>query len=291
MNPQTNSHGYYEILGVNRSATTDDVKRAFRDAAKHYHPDRNSDPNATAIFHNAREAYATLSDVGLRNEYDRRHSVDYQKGAFTQNVIDPICCSRCGNVTPYPRYGSFSSIVSGLIWCDREEICGVFCSSCARKVALKCSAKSAAFGWWGFAGIFRTPATIYRNAIGGERSPDGDAWLLWHNAAAFLRLGEFRLSAGLARQVAASSGEFAGRAIEQLADMRRRGLSTGDEVLDDPWKPRVVDLVAHGVMACLAPLMLAAMIAVIVPTVSAAISNDGAATAAPATLQAYRPAS
>jgi molecular chaperone DnaJ len=61
---------YYEVLGVDRSATRDQLKQAYRQLALKYHPDRNKDPDATARFREIAEAYAVLSDDTKRREYD-----------------------------------------------------------------------------------------------------------------------------------------------------------------------------------------------------------------------------
>jgi molecular chaperone DnaJ len=62
---------YYEVLGVGRQASPDDLKRAFRKIAMESHPDRNpDDPVAAARFKEASEAYTVLSDTGRRRSYD-----------------------------------------------------------------------------------------------------------------------------------------------------------------------------------------------------------------------------
>jgi len=62
---------YYEILGVPRSATKEDLKQAFRKLARQYHPDVNKDSNAEERFKEINEAYAVLSDDQKRAMYDR----------------------------------------------------------------------------------------------------------------------------------------------------------------------------------------------------------------------------
>ncbi len=63
---------YYEILGINKNASTDDIKRSYRKLAMKYHPDRNPDDKAAEEnFKEAAEAYAVLSDAEKRALYDQ----------------------------------------------------------------------------------------------------------------------------------------------------------------------------------------------------------------------------
>ena len=61
---------YYEVLGVDRVATRDQIKHAYRQLALQFHPDKNKDPGAAAKFRELAEAYAVLSDDTKRKEYD-----------------------------------------------------------------------------------------------------------------------------------------------------------------------------------------------------------------------------
>jgi molecular chaperone DnaJ len=62
---------YYNVLGVPRNATEEEIKRAFRKLAFQYHPDRNKNPGAEEEFKEINEAYQVLSDPEKRSSYDR----------------------------------------------------------------------------------------------------------------------------------------------------------------------------------------------------------------------------
>ena len=62
---------YYEVLGIARSATDEEIKRAFRKLAFKYHPDRNRDDGTEERFKEVNEAYEVLSDSDKRTAYDR----------------------------------------------------------------------------------------------------------------------------------------------------------------------------------------------------------------------------
>src|SRR5256714_3390073 len=71
MNP-VSKRDYYEVLGVGKEAGDQEIKGAYRELAKRFHPDRNpDDPTAEDRFKEASEAYSVLSDGQKRAAYDR----------------------------------------------------------------------------------------------------------------------------------------------------------------------------------------------------------------------------
>ena len=66
-----NKKNYYDILGVDKNASESDIKKAYRNKAKEFHPDVNQDnPDAEANFKEVSEAYEVLSDASKKRNYD-----------------------------------------------------------------------------------------------------------------------------------------------------------------------------------------------------------------------------
>jgi molecular chaperone DnaJ len=82
----TEKRDYYEVLGVTRDASQEDIKKAFRKLAFQYHPDRNKEQGAEEKFKEISEAYAILSDEQKKAQYDRFGHAGIS-GAYSQEDI------------------------------------------------------------------------------------------------------------------------------------------------------------------------------------------------------------
>ena len=91
-----NKKDYYDILGVSKTASDDEIKSAYRKLAKKYHPDISKEDNAADKFKEVQEAYEILSDKAKRTQYDQfghqafnnGGGANYGQGGFSQGGFD-----------------------------------------------------------------------------------------------------------------------------------------------------------------------------------------------------------
>ena len=84
----TTESDYYELLGVSRTASDAEIKRAFRTLARELHPDVSSAPDASSRFRDVAEAYEVLSDPARRATYDRFGKAGLRRGGFHSSFSD-----------------------------------------------------------------------------------------------------------------------------------------------------------------------------------------------------------
>ena len=131
---------YYEILGVPRSASPDELKGAFRNLARKYHPDVSKDPDAEQNFKEINEAYSILSDPDKRAAYDHygHAGLDDMDGVPDLTTIDMFsdlleglfgfgfCNGGRGAILPageliFPTRSRWISTTSSAVWIRKSR--------------------------------------------------------------------------------------------------------------------------------------------------------------------------
>ena len=107
---------YYEVLGVNKNSSADEIKRAYRKLAKKYHPDVNKEPDAEEKFKEVQEAYEVLSDANKKAAYDRYgHAASDQTAGGGAGGFGGLAVALASRMWTWVTYLVPSSVVEHLL--------------------------------------------------------------------------------------------------------------------------------------------------------------------------------
>jgi DnaJ domain len=251
--PENDPQGLYSALGVQSSASAGQIRAAYRKLAKETHPD-TSGHNSAERFHRISAAYEILSDPIHRAEYDRSaQTAAPQQASKPQEKapeIEPICCSRCGQVTAQPRSLTFFRVYGFILAHVCDPIEGIFCARCARWEGWKSSIITVLIGWWGRHSLFNVVRSILANGYGGKHEAIVDQRLMWHNARAFLSRGNLQLAYALARLTSGGVDRYiAKEATDLAARLEKAGVDPRHARLKDPWRLSILYTAVHMLMA------------------------------------------
>ncbi|MDA8806364.1 DnaJ domain-containing protein [Opitutales bacterium] len=192
---------YYKILGVDKDASDSQIKKAYREIAKKWHPDVNSSPEATQVFQKINNAYSVLGSPERKVLYDAGNyseAIDPSTYA-TEAELYPVNCDGCGAISAQPRFIQYSRVFSLLFFSHKTKPCGTFCVNCASKRIFFSSFITGIFGWLGLWGFFWSIEAFFINIFGGIKNPALNAFILGKQAYYFHRKGNANIATSLAR--------------------------------------------------------------------------------------------
>lgn len=179
---------YYKILGVSRTASSNQIRQAYRVLCKKYHPDKNPSPEATRIIQEVNEAYEVLSDTTRKTSYDldlrsqvgstTSRAESSTSGDQPEEVIQEVFCEGCSIQDTTLRLSIFYVVASWLLGSSRNPHVHVFCAACRSKKSLRYNLQTLIGGWWHPIGFFWTLHAVWFNTIGGKQPNQNNAALL-----------------------------------------------------------------------------------------------------------------
>jgi hypothetical protein len=191
---------YYKVLRVSRTASSGQIRQAYRVLCKKYHPDKNPSEEATRIIQQVNEAYEVLSDAAKKTTYDLDlHSRDRttvtraESGTSPEQTEDPIrevFCQRCHIQDTSLRLSVFYDVSSFLLVSRRTPHVHVLCAACRSKGSLWYNLRTLICGWWHPVGFFWTLHAVCCNTIGGQQPKQYNAALLASLGNDFYRKGK-----------------------------------------------------------------------------------------------------
>jgi hypothetical protein len=202
---------YYQVLGVEPTATIDEIKLAYRAKAKALHPDVNKTRDTTRDFQDLQEAYFVLGSPERRKLYDSGNetAATNPETQATEADFDPFPCISCERISAQPRFIYLYWVTSFLIFSYRRQSSGVYCPACAAKKLFWSSLITGSIGWLGFPwGIIWSIKALIYNIQGGKQCDELNALVLTKQAIYFEKAG----SPEIAAAVAAEARKFSSKA-------------------------------------------------------------------------------
>ncbi|MDT9598890.1 J domain-containing protein [Sphingosinicella rhizophila] len=251
---------HYRALGLPKRASRAEVRAAYLELAKKWHPDINRRRNALQRFQQINDAYLALVDRDPGESVPARAPNGHEAAPKRVRIPVPLTCSRCGEATAQPRQASYASIFSLLLLSWRKESSGIFCPSCARRESLRSSLISGLFGWWSLPGLVLTPLAVLRNARGGKSDDAANLNFLCHNLQAYEAAGNEEAARRIAYILARTPSSVAVKINMSVAALIASDAAP-PAPRPDEWKPRMDQRLLHIAAAAAVPVAVALTVA------------------------------
>ena len=176
--------GYYAVLEIDSTADNKLIKIQYRDLAKIWHPDSNSNPTAMEHFQKLSVAYNVLKDDEQRLIYDLLCEIYSSENFPDMNNLN-ILKDKHGRENPLIRVIALKKVIGKIIHYDFTED-KIFCTyDQAKQEVLRYSVINWLFGWWHPKGFFKNFGAITANIRNIGKNDRDNFMLLAHNAIAY----------------------------------------------------------------------------------------------------------
>jgi len=163
---------YYEVLGVNKSSTQDQIRAAYRNLAKEFHPDRHSNEGDADLANYAirmsrlSEAYEVLGNEESRRRYDELGSVEWKSSRERNVQIRRPNAYECMFCAYHPVATATLRRNVGMVFFRRHATFTVrACRGCGMNLAREMQNSTLAFGWLGVISFFANLVAVFGNAV------------------------------------------------------------------------------------------------------------------------------
>ncbi len=181
--------GYYQILDITPTARDTEIKQHYRDLAKKWHPDYNSNPESIEKFQKLSIAYDILQDEQHRLFYDLLSQV-YQAHNFPDMFSLAIYKDRAGQENPFIRTISQQKVIGKFIRHSFRQDSDICNSAEAPTIILKNAISNWLFGWWSAKAFIKNIQAIAYNYASINNNSNENLTLLIHNAIAYYQEGK-----------------------------------------------------------------------------------------------------
>lgn len=184
MQPEYDALGYYKVLDLHHTATSEQIKRQYYEKAKFWHPDHNESPNAVEIFQKVSVAYDILKDDNKRLKYDMLCLIYTVKDFPDMNSLKSYKNQKDNEDAALRvlKQRKVTGNIVGVKISDTKDICNI---KEAKDMVVSTSIHNWLLGWWGTKAFAENIKAIKYNMQNCAADDFDNFKLLVHNALAY----------------------------------------------------------------------------------------------------------
>lgn len=225
--------GYYQILGVEHTATASEIKEHYREQAKRWHPDYNKAENALEVFQKISVAYDVLSDENKRLTYDLA-SMAYEGENLPDIFALKIITGEDKKESTELRCIEYDTMIGMGYGYKREHHKKICNMSQAPAIMFRAGLINWLLGWWSIKGFVQNIQVIKYNLQVEKNSRASNKKLLIHNALAYQQEKKYKEAGVCAEQ----AKEYVAQVDEYLLDKFIKDLPLKENLIATKWNEK-----------------------------------------------------